>query len=398
MKKIAIILFLLCNKAANTQEIPVKIEANTAIKNFFPNEKCNAFKIDGYKFPVKDEFVSFKADFGSEKLQHSKKWDANDFSKGVYEIDLVFTLYPSTEQLWQSDFFELTKNRIAEMLDIDERFIIDDKIKWNLYLQTAASNKAEAKKMFHGFVVKYRKLNSELSINYYKDRLSKLVSYDTIFTEDAKKLEETFLRNKNKWKKMLIITDCTYSMLPYSTHVVLWHLLTIMPNNTVAYSFFNDGDNKPSSKKRIGSTGGIYVFENPNKKKIINSIRIARIAGASNDDDEENDLEAIIKTMNVAKDYTDIILLADANSPVRDISLLKDIKNPIRIVLCGFNSGTITLPSFWQYYQIANQTGGSLHTVESDIENLAAMSENGKFVIDGIEVQIENGKLKLASK
>ncbi|NUM49681.1 MAG: hypothetical protein HUU48_01075 [Flavobacteriales bacterium] len=195
---------------------------------------------------------------------------------------------------------------------------------------------------------------------------------------------------------MLIITDCTYSMMPYSTHVVLWHLLNNNPHNIVTYTFFNDGDSRPISRKKIGKTGGVYVVENPKKERILNIMRMVRIAGYGNDDEEENDLEAVLKTMQVAKNYDDVILLADANSSVRDMELLKELNRPIRIVLCGFNSQTLNLLSFWQYYEIAQYTGGSIHTVESDIENLAAMTEDSKFVIDGIEVTVKNGKVVLA--
>jgi len=153
MKKTLIVFLLLYSMVAKTQEIPEKVISNSAINKFFPNSICNVYKIDEYKFSSKEDFICFKADFGSKKLNNSKKWEASNFSKGVYEIDLVFTLYPSTEKTWHTDFFELTKDRISELLDIDERFIVDDKIKWNIYLQTAATNKTEAKKMFHGFVV-----------------------------------------------------------------------------------------------------------------------------------------------------------------------------------------------------------------------------------------------------
>lgn len=395
MKIFQLLILLLFALSSFTQNKAVQIEPSFRIKKLFPEGKYKAYKTDKYLFPENNTVV-FKTDFGSEKIKNSRAWNKEDFTKGVYEIDLVFTLYPSNEKQWYEDFFDLTKNRVAELLEIDDRFILDTLIKWNIYLQTFAKNKSDAKKQFHGFVIKYKNLDSELSVSYYKNRLDELRKYDKVFTANGQKLEKTFLRNSEKWKNMLIITDCTYSMMPYSTHVVLWHLLNNNPHNIVTYTFFNDGDSRPISRKKIGKTGGVYVVENPKKERILNIMRMVRIAGYGNDDEEENDLEAILKTMKVAKNYDDVILLADANSSVRDMELLKELNRPIRIVLCGFNSQTLNLLSFWQYYEIAQYTGGSIHTVESDIENLAAMTEDSKFIIDGIEVTVKNGKVVLA--
>ncbi len=50
-------------------------------------------------------------------------------------------------------------------------------------------------------------------------------------------------------------------MSPYAAQLLLWLKLTLDDAKARYLVFFNDGDKRPDSEKRPGSTGGIYSAE-----------------------------------------------------------------------------------------------------------------------------------------
>jgi len=80
-----------------------------------------------------------------------------------------------------------------------------------------------------------------------------------------------------------------------------------------------------------------------------------------------------------------IILVADNWADMRDYSLIGTIKKPVSVILCGTSDGINT-----QYIDLARSTGGSLHTIEEDIENLMKIREGSEVKI-GKDVYILNG-------
>ena len=91
-----------------------------------------------------------------------------------------------------------------------------------------------------------------------------------------------------------------------------------------------------------------------------------------------------------------IVLIADNNAPPRDMALLSKIKKPVHVILCGTEVGDIELA----YLQIARKTGGSLHTMEESLNELAKLKEGQtvKFgdksyrIIQGNVVEIKSSK------
>ena len=98
--------------------------------------------------------------------------------------------------------------------------------------------------------------------------------------------------------------------------------------------------------------------------------------------------EAKINNPEEYADRESFILIADNYAPVRDMALLRKINKPVHVILCGTQAGYIHV----EYLQIAYKTGGSVHTIEEDIENLTEMSEGAKLEIGGITYQIQRGK------
>ena len=357
----------------------------SAIRMFFP-KMPKVYLTSVYKMP-KENSVQLKMNFGQHKILNKNEWikDENR-DKRPREVDIVMTLFPSNEKDWIEDYSDLINNRIQELQELDSAFLIDKSIKWNLYLQDKDHQYFKAKSRVHGVVVRYSKLETTQLKTKYNKILKKFDSYRTI-AKEGKKLIAVTERNKENWKKMLIVTDCTGSMIPYGTEVLLWHMLKTNKKNINQFSFFNDGD---QASKTIGNAGGVNVVNIKNHNKISGAINYITNKGVHNYDVPENDIEAILTSVEEAYDFEEIILIADNNSGIRDISLANQIKRPVRIVLCGVYDNFIHP----DYFELAYQTKGSIHTVEEDIYDFIK-DENGKILkLDKQKLRIEKGTLE----
>jgi hypothetical protein len=190
--------------------------------------------------------------------------------------------------------------------------------------------------------------------------------------------------NRNKWKQKLVVCDLTGSMDPYNTELSVWYQLHISQEKDIQFVFFNDGDEKPDQLKKIGSTGGIYYSGPASVQKIDDLMAHVKSMG-SGGDAPENNMEALIKGVNMAKfPFSEIVMIVDNQAPVKDLALLKEFHKPVHIVLCG-GYGREILPD---YLLIAWKTKGSIHTIEEDITKIARMSEGQEIKISGITYRI----------
>jgi hypothetical protein len=193
--------------------------------------------------------------------------------------------------------------------------------------------------------------------------------------------------SRNQWTDKLIVCDVTGSMSPYVAQVAIWYRLHYLSEKNLQFVLFNDGDNIPDEKKKIGSTGGIYY----SSAKGVDSLDffMSRVqAAGSGGDGPENNMEALIKGIKMASPFTDLVMIADNNAPVKDISLLSAFNVPVHIILCGADNGFIEK----DYLKIARKTKGSIHTIEEDITNLSKLSEGKEITISGIRLRIMGGE------
>lgn len=202
------------------------------------------------------------------------------------------------------------------------------------------------------------------------------------FEEENKPILATLQRFKEQWKGSVVVTDITQSMDPYLEEVLIWHMLNLQKGEYTKYYFFNDGDKKMASAKKVGSTKGIYACEGAWEELplIISTMHEAIERGLGGGEPPENDLEAILAGLQDKKPKGELILIADSYSRVRDMALLEKIDVPIRIVLCGAEEKN----GFYrglkpdineEYLTIAHRTGGSIHTLRQDILNLSDRQE-----------------------
>ena len=77
----------------------------------------------------------------------------------------------------------------------------------------------------------------------------------------------------------------------------------------------------------------------------------------------------------------DIVMIADNWSTPRDLNLLTKINKPIKIILCGTEYGVNSI-----YLDVAHQTGGSVHTIEQDIQRFGLNTDNEETEMDNASI------------
>lgn len=196
----------------------------------------------------------------------------------------------------------------------------------------------------------------------------------------------TKVLNRNKWSEKLIVCDLTGSMDPYANQLAAWYQLNYKLEPNLQFVFFNDGDNKSDHQKVIGKTGGIYYQYSKGLDSLINLMATVRSRG-NGGDCAENNMEALINGVKLAKPYKELVMIVDNNAPVKDIELLKNFSKPVHIVLCGSQHGEVLL----DYLLIAWKTKGTIHTMEQDLTKIASMSEGESIVVEGVTYKIMGG-------
>ena len=361
-----------------------------SVKNIFTT-KPEVILIPEYEMSGENT-VHLKMSYGAYKVLNKSSWPGRVVDKRPKQVDIVMTLHPSDTSAWREDFYDLIKNRVVALEDLDSAFLIDKFIKWNIYLQDKSSSYNTAKNQFHGIVVHYKPLPKETQQKHYSALLFKWDERRQVKIA-GNKLNKIVDRNKGKWKDMLVITDCSGSMIPHGTEVVLWHLLRHERKNISQFVFFNDGNATPF--KEIGNAGGVYLYQSKQPEKVVKAVRHFTDKGLPyNIDIPENDVEAIIKGSEMVEKFDDIILIADNGSGIRDISIANEIKKPVRIVLCGVINNQIHP----DYFKLAYETNGSIHTIEEDINEFMKTKHGQIIAINDVKYKVEEDELVQVSK
>jgi hypothetical protein len=307
----------------------------------------------------------------------------------VQMIDLVFTDFPKGK-----DLKELNMSRIKVIESLRKSLVTDLNVRWRIIRQMDCKNEGEAKTFFHGVVIHYKAIQTE------EDRLRELEAISAFLPEESKikdisKVRKSLsdstifkvLERKKEWNNIAVVADLTGSMAPYSSQLVLWFKLKVNDKRIKDLIFFNDGDLTPDATKVLGSTGGIYHGKATNYAQI-RELAIKTITNGCGGDIPENNIEALLFAIKEAPSTKEFVMVADNTAPVKDMILLNKVTKPVHIILCGTHFGVNP-----EYLTIARKTGGSVHTMEKDLENLILKNEGEKFEFMGEYFQILNGEV-----
>jgi hypothetical protein len=294
----------------------------------------------------------------------------------IVAIDLVYSDYPEGE-----DFTALNRRRLIELYGVLPGAFNRQVVKWRVVKQTGVKETGGINNYFHGFAVYYRPMPT----NYAENSLIKDIVEGRTKPEDSTLLK-VFQRNDH-WKDMLVVCDVTGSMSPYTAQLLLWIKANQKLRNMKDIVFFNDDDEKSFAQVGKDDTTGIWAVSSGNYEKVMD----VALDAMKNGQHIENNLEAVCAAIKKFPDNKkNVVMIADNWEDPCDMKLLKFLKEnkiPVRIIVCGVNS------SFnLNYLKIARETGGSVHTMEQDLTNLASMKNGTRIKIGDVKIMLSNGK------
>lgn len=342
-------------------------------------------------YPQKQKnVVVLENGYALSKLKNGGDWIRMREAWQAVQIDVVYTKYPKDKEFWLTDYTELLAKRLAELFKLDSS-LNDARIRYNLVLQTECETQEEAKSMFHGFIIKYERRKLPVVVKP-ETQMTPLEKIDRYLVEVGGIQDSMVYRafdEHKSWKNALVVMDMTGSMYQYAPQAVLWHIRNFESSGIKYFCYFNDGDRKPEAEKKIGETGGIYLQEANKPEKLAQLFYRVMKNGYGGETLDENDCEAILKAEEFyAGKFDNLILIAD-NTNIRDIELMYKIKHPVKVVLVGCEYGINV-----EYINLAYITGGSIHTIDDDVIDIPAHTENGILTIGANKYKF-NPKTKL---
>lgn len=355
--------------------------------------------------------------FSTETLKKTKLIDSIKAGR-IEKIELVYTESPGDSLFDQR---HLNWQRLHQLNKILPEALMPT-VTWKLVAQKGTGKPGELNNFFHGFVIQWIMPPSEESVameltlldrfflgampsdsprtemlfDFYtgsKPRavevlrpMVKSLTALAIFGTDTL-VQRVFRRNK-KWTQMEVVCDVTGSMSPYTSQLMAWYKMNTDDKKVKRFVFFNDGDAKMDNLKKIGETGGIYETTTGKFAEVYATMCKTMRAGCGGDG-PENNLEALIYTQNSSEKPQggELVMIADNWATPRDTSLLLKLNRPVRIILCG--AQYFINPA---YLNIARATGGSVHLMEKDLEDLAKMREGETLTVGSKKFTLRGGK------
>ncbi|MDP4683120.1 MAG: VWA domain-containing protein [Crocinitomicaceae bacterium] len=355
MKTISLLVIILLVKGYTAAQGNVVIRERFKFKD--------TVEIDKYS-PLNNGFsaIKLKMNPGEYNIQN-----LNDFRllKGVAitGVDLVYSDFPVG-----TDFSELNRKRILELnMHLPEAFN-SEIIEWRIVKQTGVAQTGGIQNYFHGIVVYYRPMPT--FEEEHEEILSVIEGNEPLKDSSIIKV----MQRNSHWKDMLVVCDVTGSMAPYTTQILFWINSNQAIKSFKQIIFFNDDEELSNNQIAELDSAGIWDIETSNTKKVIKTALSAMERGGH----YENNLEAVCYAIKkYPENKSNVIMIADNWENPCDMKLLEFLKKekiPIRIIVCGVVDAINPI-----YLDIAYATGGSVHTMEGDLREVAKIGE-GKII------------------
>lgn len=298
----------------------------------------------------------------------SIKWPLKAGKHEVTTVKMIVSLYPKNRKTWQTGFENITARRLQALFALSPS-LNDNRIRYELILQTDCNSEEEAKLLFHGFEIFYKSTEQP---NTSKPK--EISVFDTLYASNKDSLawvnmnkkiqrqlkkdggitDSVVLKSLNNLNtdSTLIVVDCTGSMGPYYNQVLMWLQENMHPGGQRMVLFNDAGSKLP---RKIGNSGGYVVNMYKNTADLFEAMKKMRRGIHYNYELEENNLEATLAGLKEFPETKRVIMIADNTSCVRDISLLSKIRIPIDVILCGTWGGINPT-----YLDIVQTTKGNL--------------------------------------
>ena len=312
---------------------------------------------------------------GSFRIQNERVADLLK-SETIVAVDLVYSDFPEGE-----DFTELNRRRLIELYGALPEAFNRTVVQWRAVKQTGVQRTGGINNYFHGFAVYYR----QMPTNFAENKLIEDIVEGRTKPEDSTLLK-VFDRNP-QWKDMLVVCDVTGSMSPYTAQLLLWIKANQELRGMKDILFFNDDEDNSTAQNTSDDTTGMWSVSSKNYKKVME----VAVEAMKNGKHHENNLEAVCAAVKKFPDgKAKVLMIADNWEDPCDmqlVSYLKENNIPVRVILCGV-SGRINT----NYLDLVRATGGTFHTMEADLINLASMKEGTTFKIGDVRIMLSRGK------
>ncbi len=334
--------------------------------------------------------------FGETNSRYTNKNLANALEKTeVISIKLYYSKFPKDIIFQENTQKAVNELRIKNLL---ARFpsLKTKNITIELVAQENCEDLAQAKALFHGFVIDYEMTNAtilpatepkkeetvtilkekEKSIPKQKQVILDFGNINNEFSKDVKRKHIgrdsityfAFERNIAQWDSVVIVADWTSSMYPYTLQLLIWQTQNVQyANKILGYVFFNDGDKTPDNQKKIGQIGGIYVSNSPHLPDALQKMDECKKNGNGGGDFDENNIEALLVAVQQFPNAKSIIMISDNYGKIKDLALLPKVKKPVHVILARMPDLRFLTED---YLQVALQTGGSLHLKNTDYQTI----------------------------
>lgn len=294
----------------------------------------------------------------------------------IIGVDLVYSDYPVG-----ADFTELNRKRVIELFMQFPEAFADPMIQWQLVKQTGVERTGGIQNYFHGITIYYRPMPSYASEN---QTITNIVNGKTAPADST--LLKVFARTKT-WKDMLVVCDVTGSMSPYTAQLLLWMKSNQKLKTFKQIVFFNDNEEKSNNQLAGLDEDGIWTIETGNSDKVIDKAYEAMQEG----EHFENNLEAICYAVKkYPENKQNVVMIADNWETPCDMKLLDFLKKEkvvVHIVVCGVTDRLNT-----SYLDIAYATGGSVHTMEEDLVDIAKTGEGKTIKVGELKFKMTGGR------
>lgn len=380
----------------------------------------NIVKIDLYytAFQMSETFSQPK--LNKTRLENLKKILPSAFEQPYIQWHFIGQNGCKTEQIAKTYFhgFIITyipkvteKETEREITDINKIFKSDSLGYDSVY--TIYTTSLKRKKYKTGYYLPVSKSKKEKGIVYKSKGLFNRPMQYAIRIDTIKRgtTYHTFVKNKHamsfvkrnmtdttifavlnrhqNWHDIAFVCDVTGSMSAYTSQLLVWYKLNSIGNKIQCFTFFNDGDDKPDRKKKIGKTGGIYQMNAGNYTAVSSVVEKAMRSG-SGGDAPENNCEDLISAIQEYPNAKEFVMIADNFANIKDLELIKQVNKPIHIIICGTGNFMINT----DYLDLARSTNGSIHSIEQDIENMMNINEGSVIEFDHKKFVLRNGKFQ----
>ncbi|MBO0938980.1 hypothetical protein J2I47_20675 [Fibrella sp. HMF5335] len=184
-------------------------------------------------------------------------------------------------------------------------------------------------------------------------------------------------RNLRQWPNSVIVCDLTTSMDPYAAQIYAWFRRNAKNPQVRGVVFFTDCDSLGQETRLNGPPGAFFTTRERDPRAALPTLLAAARNTQNNRNSDENVVEALRYAQRTFPESRHLILLADNGSGVKDMPLLPGLTKPVHVIACGppLNNAHAFQDD---QYQIARQTGGSVHTLDDDVE--PSQVSRGTFV------------------